>query len=364
MTVIDGTLTILPDSTTTTANPASTSEGAVGVLLTASVSSTHGQPVNEGQVTFSVSQNGTPVGTATTSSITDGSASATLPLDGICPGIYSVVATYDDTATPANFLGSVSSASTLTIVNGAPSLGSITAPASPLPVGTTISASATFTDPGLGSGCETYTATWDWGDGTAQTGSVSGGTVDGSHTYTTAGVFTITLTVADSNGGQRSSQYQYVVIFDANGGYVTGGGWIESPAGACQLTSVCSNAVGKASFGFVSKYQKGASVPTGQTEFQFQAGKLDFHSTSYQWLVISGSKAQYKGTGTINGTGSYGFLLTAVDGQYNGGSAPDRFRIKIWDTTTGNVVYDNQMGASDTATPTTLGGGNIVIHSS
>ena len=40
-------------------------------------------------------------------------------------------------------------------------------------------------------------------------------------------------------------------------------------------------------------------------------------------------------------------------------------RIKIWDRTTGNVIYDNQMGSGDTADPTTtLGGGDIVIHSS
>jgi hypothetical protein len=39
---------------------------------------------------------------------------------------------------------------------------------------------------------------------------------------------------------------------------------------------------GKGTFGFVSKYKKGATVPTGQTEFMFQAGDLNFHSSSYQ----------------------------------------------------------------------------------
>jgi hypothetical protein len=75
----------------------------------------------------------------------------------------------------------------------------------------------------------------------------------------------------------------------------------------------------------VSKYLKGASVPTGDTEFQFKVGDLNFKSTSYDWLVVSCTKAQYKGTGTINGGGNYGFLITALDGS------PDRFRIKIWD---------------------------------
>jgi hypothetical protein len=72
--------------------------------------------------------------------------------------------------------------------------------------------------------------------------------------------------------------------------------------------------------------------------------------------------AQYKGSGTINNAGNYGFLLSAVDGQLSGGGGTDRFRIKIWDKATGAVVYDNQMSAPDTASPTTaIGGGSIQI---
>ena len=56
-------------------------------------------------------------------------------------------------------------------------------------------------------------------------------------------------------------------------------------------------------------------------------------------------------------------MLTAVDGQLSGGGGTDKFRIKIWDRATGNTVYDNQMGAADTADPATvIGGGSIVIH--
>ena len=71
------------------------------------------------------------------------------------------------------------------------------------------------------------------------------------------------------------------VVYDPSGGFVTGGGWIDSPAGAY---SPDEELTGKANFGFVSKYQQGASVPTGQTEFQFKAADLNFHSTDYQWL--------------------------------------------------------------------------------
>ncbi len=79
--------------------------------------------------------------------------------------------------------------------------------------------------------------------------------------------------------------------------------------------------------------------------------------------MISGAKAQYKGEGTINGAGSYSFLLTANDGQVSGGGGVDRFRIKIWDKATDNVVYDNQLGDAEDATASdALEGGSIVIH--
>src|SRR5262249_41486672 len=153
---------------------------------------------------------------------------------------------------------------------------------------------------------------------------------------------------------------QYVIIYDPNAGFVTGGGWINSQAGSYRADT---NLTGKANFGFVSKYKKGASTPTGETEFQFQIASFNFHSTAYDWLVVAGAKAQYKGTGTVNGVNGYQFLLTATDGQVTGGGGVDKFRIKIWDS--GGVVYDNKYGASDdidSADPQAIGGGSIVIH--
>ena len=149
-------------------------------------------------------------------------------------------------------------------------------------------------------------------------------------------------------------------IYDPSAGFVTGGGWINSPTGAYAANP---SLTGKATFGFVSKYTNGRTIPTGNTEFQFQTAGFNFSSTVYEWLVVSGAMAQYKGSGTINGSGDYGFLLTAVDGSLTGGGGTDKFRIKVWNKTTGAVIYDNNMGASDTGTPTTLlGGGSIVIH--
>jgi hypothetical protein len=153
--------------------------------------------------------------------------------------------------------------------------------------------------------------------------------------------------------------FRYVVAYDSAAGFVSGGGWINSPRALVSDPTLA----GKASFGFVSKYQKGATVPSGNTQFQFQAGSLNFKSTSYDWLVIAGARVQYKGSGTINGEGDCGFMLTAVDGQVNGGGGADKFRIRIWDKADGVIAYDSQMEAADDAAPaTTLGGGSIVIH--
>jgi hypothetical protein len=175
-----------------------------------------------------------------------------------------------------------------------------------------------------------------------------------SHAYAQAGVYPITVTVTDDDDGYDTEAYEFVVIYDPEGGFVTGGGWIYSEVGWCQLDDICAGNEGKANFGFVSKYKRGASVPTGNTEFNFKAGGLNFHSSSYDWLVINqnGENAQYKGSGTINGEGDYKFILWAGDKE------PDTFRIKIWEEDElGNemVVYDNGFDQP-------IGGGNIAVR--
>ena len=183
--------------------------------------------------------------------------------------------------------------------------------------------------------------------------------VQSGYVITSAGVYTLTVTATDL-AGNVEIQSRMFTVYDPTAGFVTGGGWITSPAGAYLDDPSLG---GKATFGFVSRYKKGANVPTGKTQFKFNAAGLDFESVSYEWLVVAGNKAQFKGTGTINGAGDYAFFLTAVDGDGNGGTGVDRFRIRIWDRTSGGLIYDSQVNAPDDADPATaLGGGNIVIH--
>jgi hypothetical protein len=65
-----------------------------------------------------------------------------------------------------------------------------------------------------------------------------------------------------------------------------------------------------------------------------------------------------------NGEGSYSFLLSAVDADKRPGLNTDLIRIMIWNSSNGQVVYDNMMGEDQDADPVTeVEGGNIVIHS-
>ena len=183
----------------------------------------------------------------------------------------------------------------------------------------------------------------------------SGGTATLSVSGLALDVYKVTAIV----GSGCAESIAYLPVYDPNGNFVTGGGWINSPGGALIGTTT----VGKANFGFVSKYKKGSNQVDGNTEFQFSAGNLSFKSTLHEagTLVISGRKATYRGEGTVNGISGYKFTITAIDGHWNGGTGPDQFRIKIWGSN--GVLYDNGLGADDNSDiATSLGGGSIVIH--
>ncbi len=317
--------------------------------------------VNEGDsVSFSGSYS--DVGTADTHTFLWDFGDDTTISDTLNPThVYAENGIYTATLTVTDDDGGVGTDTvTITVNNVNPSVGEMKAPIDPTSLKTPIITSCTFTDAGLK---DTHTGIWNWGDGASSEGVISETngekTIIGEHTYAGAGVYWVTLTVTDDDGGSSSvTTENYVVIYNPEGGFVTGGGWINSPAGAFVSDDTLE---GKATFGFVSKYEKGATVPAGKTEFQFKVADLNFKSTSYDWLVVAGSKAKYKGTGTINGGGNYGFMLSAVDGE----DGIDMFRIKIWnkDLESDNIIYDNEINAAEDAYPSTaISGGSIVVH--
>jgi hypothetical protein len=238
---------------------------------------------------------------------------------------------------------------TITVNNVAPSIAGITGPSGPLALGSPATLVANFTDTGK---LDTHTCSFSWDDGSSPTttsGTVNESSGSGSctatFTYAAPGVYTVTATVSDDDSGSSSALYEFIVVYDPSGSFVTGGGWINSPAGAY---SANPSLTGKANFGFVSKYKKGENLPTGETEFQFQVANFAFHSSVYEWLVVAGPKAQYKGTGTVNGSGNYGFLLTATDGQQPGGGSVDKFRIKSGTRTTEGQSFTTTLRAAPT----------------
>ena len=124
---------------------------------------------------------------------------------------------------------------------------------------------------------------------------------------------------------------------------VTGGGRIDTDAG-------------RASFELSARYPGDSIVPSGDTRFNLPG--LSFESTSLEWLVAEtdASAARYSGWGTVNGEAGYRFLVSVTDG-------PDRLRFKIWNGSTGEVVFDNQSGEADDAAATqAIRSGQIWVH--
>ncbi|TPW19192.1 MAG: Uncharacterized protein FD126_2933, partial [Elusimicrobia bacterium] len=103
--------------------------------------------------------------------------------------------------------GASSQAFTATVGNIAPSLAALGDQTTD--EGSAISLQgASFTDPGF---LDSHTATVDWGDGTTETASVSSKTVSSLHVYGDNGAYTVTVTVADDDGGTSARSFTSTV---------------------------------------------------------------------------------------------------------------------------------------------------------
>ncbi len=218
---------------------------------------------------------------------------------------------------------------------------------SPILINTTINPSLTFTDSDVN---ETHTAIWNWGDETNSLGAVTetngSGNVTGNHTFTKPGLYDVSVSILDSRNGSASSSFPLAII-DPNVGFLTGSGEFSFPS------------KGKVKIDLEAKYLPGSKIPVGKSSLRFKEGNQEFTSTSYQWLVVSGSKAFLKGDGTINGSGNYTFLISALDSNKG---EKDLIRVKITDSSN-KVIYDTQPGASDADDPTTpFTEGSIKLH--
>jgi hypothetical protein len=269
---------------------------------------------------------------------------------------YADNGTYDIMLAVADGRGGVDTArTTATVSNVAPTVAAFTVPTTPIALTggvATVPISTTFSDPGS----DSHVATLDCGTGVPVQSDAPNGTAGGTCTFSTAGVYAVRLTVLDDDGDSDTEVATgQVVVYVASTAWITGGGWIDSPAGAY---TPAASVTGKLTFEFVARYQSSsASNPSGSSKFELSLGKLDFESSALDWLIVSGSSARLQGNGTLNGAGDYGFSLLATDG------APDAIRIRIWNRLTGVAVYDNKPGLpTDLDDVTPLGGGSIQVH--
>ncbi len=188
---------------------------------------------------------------------------------------------------------------------------------------------ASFTD----SDSASHTASIDWGDGTVESGiDATGGIVAATHTYAAAGdAYEVTVTVTDDTD-QSGSSTAYAAVYEPTNGFAAGAGWIPEEAAP----------KGKAFFGLVCRSVWWSDAPCGG--MRLRVGDMKFRSTQYDWLVTDEASdlSWFAGTGTINGEGSYDFMvetegdsiwITIFD-QYDTGGLVElgrgRIRIRQW----------------------------------
>ena len=251
------------------------------------------------------------------------------------------------------------------VANVAPSVAALAGPAGPVRVGTPFAVDAPFTDPGV---LDSHTAVVDFdadGAGAPVTGTVAGGAASATHAYARAGLYAVRAAVTDDAGDEGASPaLRYVVAYDPAGGFLTGGGWFTSPAGACRIAGCGDD--GRARLTVEVRYRPGDTAPSG--ELQLSLDRLRFRSTGFEWLVVAEDHAYLRGTATMEGA-TYGFMVTAYDDPSKGRGSTDRVRVTVWeigaDGSEGAVVYESQVGGDTAATADPalpLGGGSLQIH--
>jgi hypothetical protein len=297
--------------------------------------------------------------------VLENASAAVASFAAIDEGVYNFRLTITDTSR-----ASASDDVSVEVVNANPAVIILApAPGAVYSVGALVTLEGTFGDSGA---LDTHTATWNLtaADATADVAGIvteadGSGSVAGGHVFAAPGIYQVSLAVTDNDGGSTSTSTTvdgtdaFVVVFDPTAGHVTGGGWLDVPAGAYQADP---SVEGRATFGFVARYERHADVPTGTTQFRFAVAGLEFLSRDYEWLVIAGARAKFKGNGTINSSGIFGFTLSAVDGDHPRGDGIDRFRLKIWDRDSGGLIFDNDVATSGEEATTAIGAGSIVIH--
>ncbi len=193
---------------------------------------------------------------------------------------------------------------------------------------TTLSAASNDSLSGVAGG-EYYLGT-DPGEGNGTAMAHGGGTLSATvGNSLSPGVYPVCVRARDAADNWSTPSCVYLVVYDPSAGFATGGGWFVPGGNTSDPGDLLPGLDGtsKANFGFVVRYQNGASAqPGGQLEFHYNVGKFHLHSTGMEWLVVTNNNwAKFSGTARIDGaSGNYPFRVDARD------DSVDRFIIKIW----------------------------------
>ena len=194
---------------------------------------------------------------------------------------------------------------TVTVLNVAPT---VVASADQLVAeGSLVNISATFTDPGAG---DTHTAKINWGDGTIQEAGIAlvegQLTIAGSHTYVDDGVYTVSVSVLDNDGGEG---------FDSL--FVT----VDNVAPVTQAGEDFSVDEGVA-FTLLSSF---TDVGVGDSHI----ASVDFGDGTFAASTVS----EQGGSGSVSTTHSYQdngvYLVTVTVIDDDGGSSTDTLTITV-----------------------------------
>ncbi len=111
---------------------------------------------------------------------------------------------------------SAAASATVAVNNVAPTVSTPTVSPEPSVQGSSATASATFSDPGPDA---PFTCTINYGDGSGDlSGAVAGSACTGpSHSYSTVGAYTVTVSVTDKDGSTGSNSTTHAVVFDFSG---------------------------------------------------------------------------------------------------------------------------------------------------
>jgi hypothetical protein len=136
---------------------------------------------------------------------------------------------------------------------------------------------------------------------------------------------------------------QVMPVYDPST-FATGGGWVLTTAGSSLVP-----AGKKANFGFNVKYKENGIDPTGSLNVTLKEAGLDLKAVTFDWLIISGGRAEFEGAATSGTLTGLRFRVIAFD------RSPDSFEIRVWDAS----------GSFDAPTyriANNLGGGSVQIH--